>query len=74
MKHRKVLALTAALAGFALVATGCSSGSNGGSGGGSDDSGKKTLPTSAQINEQPVSDLQDGGTLRLPISDRKSVV
>jgi peptide/nickel transport system substrate-binding protein len=68
MKHRKVLALTAALAGFALVATGCSNGSNGGSGSGSDDSGKKTLPTSAQINEQPVSDLQDGGTLRLPIS------
>ncbi|WIB00987.1 ABC transporter family substrate-binding protein [Curtobacterium sp. MCBA15_012] len=68
MKHRNVLALTAALAGFALVATGCSSGSNGGSGGASDDSGKKTLPTTAQINEHPVSDLEQGGTLRLPIS------
>ncbi|MCL9664860.1 ABC transporter family substrate-binding protein [Curtobacterium albidum] len=67
MKHRKALALTAALAGFALVATGCSSGGSGGSGG-SGDSGKEALPSSAQINEKPVSDLQQGGTLRLPIS------
>lgn len=68
MKHRKVLAVTAALAGIALAVTGCSGGSGGNGASGSDDSGKKTLPTSAQINAAPVSDLEDGGTLRLPIS------
>jgi peptide/nickel transport system substrate-binding protein len=68
MKHRKFLAVTAALAGIALAVTGCSGGSGGSGGSSSSDSGKKTLPTSAQINPQPVSDLQDGGTLRLPIS------
>ena len=68
MKHRNVLAVTATLAGIALAVTGCSGGSGGSGGSGSDDSGKKTLPTSAQINPKPVSDLEDGGTLRLPIS------
>ncbi|WIB12036.1 hypothetical protein [Curtobacterium sp. MCPF17_052] len=68
MKHRKVIVVTAALAGIALAVTGCSGGSGGSGGSASDDSGKKTLPTSAQINAKPVSDLEDGGTLRLPIS------
>lgn len=67
MLHKKVLATTAVLAGIALALTGCSGGSTGASGD-SSDSGKKTLPTSASINAKPASDLQDGGTLRLPIS------
>ncbi|MFZ6991071.1 ABC transporter family substrate-binding protein [Curtobacterium sp. RRHDQ66] len=65
MLHKKVLATTAVLAGIALAVTGCS---GGGSTGSSSDSGKKSLPSAAQINEKPVSDLQQGGTVRLPIS------
>lgn len=67
MLHRKVLATTAVLAGIALAVTGCSGGNSGGGSGSSNDSGKKALPSTAQINEKPVSDLQQGGTVRLPI-------